>query len=175
MDRHALGKALMSAALLLCPCCSSPSFTEIEATRAELIDGFQSYQNPAEVKDILNARHVQFRIEETKQNPPTDRRPPFNVVTIAVADYSHLGASGGLVLEFFNNRLMSARYYPKETGKYLAEMERTKGVKLGQNAEASLGKYTRIWLFQDQAQKQYIGWEDKRLAKELELWIRKYS
>jgi len=163
------------AGLYLCLYCCTPSFTGIEAIRADLMDGFQSYQNPGEVRDILDARGLHYRSEETKTSSASDRRPPFNIISITVENYSHLGDPGTLVLEFFNSRLMTARYYPSNVGKYVGELERVKGVSLAQHSEASLGKFARVWLFRDHEQKQYVGWEDKRLAKEMELWIRKYS
>ena len=54
---------------------------------------------------------------------PGDRRPPYNIVTLAVVEYRHLGVAGELRLVLFNDRLMNVWFYPIDVDAYMAALK----------------------------------------------------
>ena len=70
-----------------------------------LLGAFQSYWSEREVRASLASQPIQD--VERSSLAPGDRRPPYNIVTLAVVEYHHLGVAGELRLVLFNDRLMN--------------------------------------------------------------------
>ncbi len=108
-----------------------------------------------------------------------DRRPPFNIYKIAVPNYSHLGVSGELQVQFFNNRLVSTWFYPETFDQYIKVFKGKGEITFPEGREgpkeATAATYTHIWTHKDYKGHEYVAWEDVRLARELSLWINRYS
>ena len=150
----------------------SVSFVQVEKERTKLINGIESYQSIDDLKEYL-ARNS-LRWEESENESSSNGRPPFNIHTIIIKNYSHLGFLGELSFGFFNNRLDGAIFYPRDVEKYISALER-EGIKFDSNHEAQLPPYTRIRIATDFQGHKYIEWSDIRLDKEVDLWIKRYS
>jgi hypothetical protein len=149
------------------------SFVKVESERTKLINGIESYQSIAEFKGFLS--RSSFQSEESRDNQPSPKgRPPFNMHTITIKNYSHLGFSGELDIGFFNNRLNSSIFYPAEIEKYISALEK-EGLKLDNNRETIRPPHTRVQIATDYKGRKYVKWSDIRLDKEVELWIKRYS
>jgi len=153
---------------------SSVSFVKVETERTKLINGIESYQSIDEFKDFLNRGSLQWEVGNVSQPSPKGR-PPFNMYTITIKNYSHLGFTGELNVGFFNNRLMGTIFYPSDVEKYIEALGKLAGLKFDNNQEAKLPPHTRIRYATDYKGQKYVNWSDIRLDKELEIWIKKYS
>lgn len=154
---------------------SSTSFVDVASEHVKLINGLESYLSINETKRRLPSWDV---IEQSGLKPQ-DKRPPFNIYKVAVKNYSHLGISGELHVQFFNNRLLSTWFYPDALDKYMQLLKDKEGLTFQKSRdglkEAAIPPYTRIWVQSDFKGQQYVGWEDTRLAREFNLWIKRYS
>jgi hypothetical protein len=149
------------------------SFIKVESERTRLINGIECYQSIDEFKSFLSRSSLQW--EESKDTQPSPKsRPPFNMFTITIKNYSHLGFSGELNIGFFNNRLINTTFYPTVVEKYIEALGK-EGIKLDNKEEAKLLPYTRVRVATDYKGRRYIKWSDIRLDKEVELWIKRYS
>jgi hypothetical protein len=153
---------------------SSASFAKVESERTKLIDGIESYQSIEEFKGYLTSRPWQWEVSKGRQSSPKGR-PPFNIVTITIKNYSHLGFSGDLIVTFFNDRLMATTFYPSNVEKYIQILRKAEGITFDNNHEAELPPQTRVRFATDHKGREYVDWSDIRLDKEVELWIKKYS
>jgi hypothetical protein len=154
---------------------TSTSFTEVSLDRTRLIDGIKSYQSIEEFKIFLADSSFQWK--ESKDQPSPERKPPFNVHTITINNYSHLGITGELTVIFFNNRLMETDFYPYVVNRYIDTntLYRAEGLKFDNGGESRLPPYTLVQVTTDHNGRQRIRWSDSRLVKEFSLWIKKYS
>lgn len=152
---------------------TSVSFVKVELERTKLLNSIESYQSIDEFKVFLS--RSSFKWEESKDQPSPKGRPPFNMHTITIKNYSHLGFSGELNVGFFNNRLMGTLFYPVDVEKYIAALTKMEGIKFDGDQEARLPPHTRIRVATDYQGHKYIDWSDIRLDKEVELWIKRYS
>lgn len=151
---------------------ASVSFVKVESEHTKLINGIESYQSIDDFKGFLARNSLQW--EESEDKPSPKGRPPFNIHTITLKNYSHLGFPADLEIEFFNNRLMSTTFRPSAVEKYIEALGK-EGIKLDNKQEAKLPPYTRVRVATDYKGRKYIKWSDIRLDKEVELWIKRYS
>lgn len=152
------------------------SFLEVRSDRARLVDDLESYISVEELVQRLQKRAIRFELDATPSSSSQyAERPPFNVASVKVRNFTHLGVSGEFVVEFFNNRLVGARFYPADTDAYLAQLLSRAGIDLVHQSEVYFDKNARAWRAFDHAERGYVGWEDVRLSREMELWIRRYS
>ena len=84
----------------------------------KLIDGLESHLGIEEVRNVLKPSEGDWIVVEDSGLDKRDIRPSFDVLVVSVKNYSHLGFSGGLVLHFFNNKLVSTWFYPSNLEKY---------------------------------------------------------
>jgi len=152
---------------------ASVSFLKVESDGTGLIDTIKSYQSINEFKGFLSRRS--FRWEESEDQPSPKGRPPFNMHTITIKNYVHLGFSGELDIAFFNNRLISTRFYPTDPEKYIEVLGEVAGIRFDSAQEAKLLRHTRVRFGIDYKGRKYVDWSDFRLDKEVELWIKRYS
>lgn len=154
----------------------SITFVDVAQHRAKLIDGIESYWSIKDLENHLRKNSLAWQLEQGQQPGPNDWRPPFVVDTVTIKNYSHLGSSGELVVEFFNGRLIGVMFFPREADKYIAQLAKSEGVDLVQNQEITLSQYTRVWRAEaDREKRRYVGWEDVRLSDEMSTWIKRYS
>lgn len=151
------------------------TFTDITKDRTTLIGGIESYWSIEDLEKHLRKASLSWELKRGSRPGPGDKRPPFIVDTVTIKNYSHLGFSGELVVEFFNNRLVGTKFWPQEIDKYIKHLASTEKLDIVGNQEVMLSKYTRIWIAVDYLGEKYVGWEDVRLNKEMETWIKRYS
>ena len=179
MLRFGLAHVVFIYSLLLCflgGCrdnYASVSFVKVESERTKLIDGIESYQSIDEFKGFLSRSSFQW--EESKDDPSPKGRPPFNMHTITIKNYLHLGFSGEMNVGFFNDRLISATFYPSDSEKYVQAIAKATGIKFDSTQEATLPSHTSVRLGTDYKGREYVDWSDLRLDKEVQLWIERYS
>lgn len=150
------------------------SFVKIESDRTKLINGIKSYQSIDELKSLFGPSSFQWDVGK-ESRPSLNGRPPFNMHTITVKNYSHLGVTGELNISFFNNRLITTMFYPSEVEKYIETLCKVERIKFDNNREITMSPYTRVRYGSDYKNRKYIEWSDIRLDKEVELWIKRYS
>lgn len=151
------------------------SFENVVPDRASLIDGVESYLRVDAFLLQLNARSLAYEVERPLADSAKTKRPPFNVTTVKVRQFSDLGYSGELLVEFFNDRLVSARFFPLDTEGYRKQLLSKKGLDLMAQSDTRVSNNTRVWSATDHRGRGYFGWEDVRLTREMELWIKRYS
>src|SRR4029079_15389031 len=83
-------------------CTDRESYTSRVEGIPLLLGEFQSYSSEPQVR----ARLMVVPRRERGSLPPGDSRQPFDIVTLTVDEYEHLGVAGELRLELFNDRLM---------------------------------------------------------------------
>jgi len=136
------------------------------------MDRFPSYASEREVSRLLSGTAIQTVIRSGL--PPSDKRPPFNIVELSVHDFSHLGFQGELRLEFFNDRLPSVWFYPTKFDAYLVELKR-RGVAVGTIGKDVSDRNPSIFAYHDDRNQRYVGWADVRLLQQNQRWIERYS
>lgn len=135
-----------------------------------LIADLESYRTPSEVQSSLRNNSLRWEVtEETKGAPSL---PRYDFLVLRVRSYEHLGHRGELRLYFFNDRLMQTLFLPADAQSYTRRI-RSEIPTL--DAEISLKPYTRVFLARDEHGRSYVSWEDVRLARENDDWIRKHS
>lgn len=154
-------------------CFSSITFVDVAKVRTELIDGIESYQSPDDFKKILNNKVYLWEITEDSGNGYEDKwRPPFNVYTIKITNYSYLGFSGELRISFLNKRLRSTIFYPSDINMFKEKLLEENTLNFNGKQEIRIPPFTLVRVDNDYI---YIKWSDIRLDKETKIWIDKYA
>jgi hypothetical protein len=152
--------------------CGSESFTEVESPRAPLFPGYESYAPREEVMRRL-PRHMDAKVVEETSLVNDGSKPPYRILALRIAPYSHLDQSGALLITFYNDRLLQTAFYPDELNDYVTALKKSGiGVKFGQELVKG---HTTIWIGTDFDNQQYVGWADKRLREQQRRWLAKYS
>jgi hypothetical protein len=152
----------------------SVSFVKVESERTKLIAGIESYQDISEFKSFLKRNSYQWEFNEDSRPSPKGR-PPFNMSTVTIKNFTHDNFSGELTVGFFNNRLISTTFYPSNIEPYIKALENAEGLKFDSGEEVKLPPHTRVRFATDHKGRKYVEWSDVRLDKEIELWIKRYS
>ena len=151
------------------------SFVAVRSDRAKLIDPFESYENISTVQQRLTDGGFKWAVIEDSQTVAKgEKRPPFHIHVIKVENFSNQGFEGSLKLQFFNDRMMAAWFYPKNFTSYRAALE-SRYPELRSGGATVIDQFTRIEFGVDHEQHDYVAWEDSRLRDELALWIRRYA
>jgi hypothetical protein len=153
-------------------CDNGESYTDRFEGIPLLLGAFQSYSSERDVRANLAPQPVQD--VERSSLAPGDRRPPYNIVTLAVEEYRHLGVAGELRLVLFNDRLMNVWFYPIDVGAYMAAL-RSRDVAVAANRADRHSNPLRIWTQRDFRGRVYVGWSDGRLEDQSARWISRYS
>lgn len=139
----------------------------------ELMPGIRSHISTEEARKQIRSAE-RWRVLEDTKTPNDDKRPPYHLLGVAIDKYVDLEEPGTLHLQFFNDRLMSATFYPQNAERYLASLKEKRGLDVSGAQTASAGG-TSIQHAIDFRGQPYISYVDKVLQKELDLWIRRYS
>jgi hypothetical protein len=168
MIRFVLAVCLAS----LTGCADRESYTDRAEGIPLLLGAFQSYSSERDVRANLGSQPVQD--VERSSLAPGDRRPPYNIVTMAVVEYRHLGVAGELRLVLFNDRLMNVLFYPTDVYAYMAALK-SRDVAVAADRAGSGSTALRIWSQRDSRDRVYVGWSDGRLEDQSARWISRYS
>jgi hypothetical protein len=162
-------------AVVLLGSCKQQSFVDVPKQRSVLIDGIRSYSRVDEIRSLLGSLTEKWEVvENSGQTSANDPRPPFRIYATVIHGYQHLGFTGDLKLTFFNDRLMSATFYPDDFEGYVKRV-RTTVPQLAESKSVPLPPHSQVTLGTDYQQRKYISWEDARLVEEMSIWIKRYS
>ncbi len=141
------------ALLLLISCSSSAGYP------IDLAFGLKSNMSIKEVQHLIKQRHGDYDI--VKDAFIMDKRPKYRYSKIKTTIFKYKGSNGTTILEFFNNQLMSVIFYPKNSKTIYASDH--------------LGSDPAMIIDHDMENKFYFKWSDKKLEKQFENWLKKYS
>jgi len=152
-----------------------------------LLGEIRSGLSPEDARRTVSASEDKWKVIENSHLPPGDKRPRFDILQVEVPEFTDCGVKGVLALHFFNGRLTSTWFYPSDLSMYLqclesrhihfdpkgpmTQTERNLGATI---AEVRVSHRTRVWLFRDYRNHDYVGWEDIKLIAEENQWIRNY-
>ena len=156
-------------------CTDGERFDSIE-NPVSLIDNISSYQSLDALKASLGSVYPLDTLPDERSSFSGDKfRPPFQVKNLLVRDFLHLGQRGNLLVIFFNNRLAKTLFFPSNHDEYLATLSSKIGTDVISSKGILIRPHVRIWAATDHQGKSYIGWEDERLADEMNRWIKKFA
>ncbi|HSL78272.1 MAG TPA: hypothetical protein VK877_01310 [Pseudolabrys sp.] len=165
-----------SAAFLVLACTVACNPNETFTERADgaplMLAAFESYATEESVRSALGLLPVE--ILERSGLPDGDARPPYTIVRLRIRHYSHLGSVGELHLTLFNDRLMSAFFYPEDLRGYLTALK-ARGLNVGAGAKGASDGVVRLWMARDYRGSDYVAWVDLRLEAQSRRWISRYS
>ena len=141
-----------------------------------LIAGLRGYETVQDVREQLIHRCPNQKFEQAQEpRDPTDRRPPHDILYLT-GECQHLGHTGLLRLTFYNNRLMTAEFWPKDETGYVEALRR-QGIPApsSPSIEVEVGRRTRFSYYTDPRGRTRFVWEDIALSKEFSDWVAKYS
>ncbi|MGD0479780.1 MAG: hypothetical protein ABSA42_06385 [Terracidiphilus sp.] len=139
-----------------------------------LATGLYSGQSLQKVEDELDLKAGSFEILEDRTPLPSDARPPNRLLVISKKNARLEGQMGELELTFFNDRLMTAQFYPADIAAARAAVEAAQKLTLA-TGEAHIRPSTRVWVGKDENGRGYIGWIDKSLQAEQDAWVKQYG
>lgn len=159
-------------------------FTEIPADPVPFLAGLKSYDTVASVKARLDAAQVVYKAD-TQRPPRTSKYPPRDRDTLVAAKYVHLGETGELTLEFFNDRLYEATFVPASAVGYAPKLAQSDGgfkpdrngraeSTVGQRRVAANVQFATTDVGKSLQTKPYALWQDLRLIAQLDEWDRRF-
>lgn len=153
-----------------------PTYSERKITDSTpLVDPFKSLMNPSESENILKAANQAFTVVENSSLKNDNKRPKFNILSWKVESYEHLGTKGSLILTFFNEQLMSTRFYPADSMLYSKTLSEKYGFDLKTGATNEVPPKTRLQYNIDLNDKYFIEWQDEELQDQVDEWVKNYS
>jgi len=171
-----LGVLSLLAVLLLAAACKSKSDPANELPKPDPSPLFKpaiSYWNFEKTRRELGYNN--WDTIEDRRPLVSDKRPPFRIVIIRVPDFKDHGYSGGLVLQFYNDRLMKTQYYVKDMKGYLRAAAGDEQVALGSENSGHIAPHTHVWVGKEEDGNEYLGMEDEILKQQMTDWINRYS
>jgi hypothetical protein len=164
----------MAFVLIIFTGCKPETNVDIPTVRTTLIDQIESYISINDVdRMIATNKFTSEVIENTKRNGGISKNS-FNIYSIKISDYSHLGFRGELIMKFFNNRLFETIFYPDNYDAYTSKLKE-QIPKIFDSKEISILPFTEVVTDMDYQKRKYVSWKDSRLNKEKLQWLRKYS
>ena len=157
----------MMVVVMLTASCRRSSEKQIKASA--LASPLFSGQSLEAVERKLDMMAGSFEVLEDRTPLPSDTRPPYRVLIISKKNVRVDRQPGELVLTFFNDRLMSAQFYPADMAAARAAVEADEQLSLA-GGDAHIEPSTRVWVGKDEAGRSYIGWIDKSLQAEQDTW-----
>jgi hypothetical protein len=161
-------------------CTPRDTFTDRVDGVPLMLGAFRSYSTERQVRSSLDSLPVE--VVERSGLSEGDARPAHTVVTLRVPAYRHVGYTGQLHLTLFNDRLMTASFYPSDVPGYVMAIKR-QGIDVTTNLTAGLHSdnyrepldHVRVWVSSDYQGREYVGWSDSRLEEQSRRWIERYS
>jgi hypothetical protein len=176
-------KTLSSAIILCLLLAGCREYKRATPNQRTLVDEWQSFSRPEEVKAKLESRQIAFEESFEGSLGANDRRPRFDFRRLQVPEYTLFGVKGELRFEFFNDRLMEVRFRPatSELGQFLnsvASVEKVDTLSVGhrnQRREYRLPRGVQLSASIPFDQKFTLTWTEPALEQEMLDWIAKYS
>ena len=168
------GAALAAGAML--PACNhepqAPDYRDVAPDPVSLMDAFESY----ETVDAVRATVVHATLLEEFEQEARSGAPAYEQVMLQVVDWFHLDHGGVLNLEFFNDRLLSVVFYPRQAETYSGRLRdvltargfEVGGLRSGSRWEARSG-HAVVRSLNDLDGPRFL-WLDERLVKQADQW-----
>ncbi|MBW8000657.1 MAG: hypothetical protein FVQ80_01370 [Planctomycetes bacterium] len=150
-----------------------PSYLE-KKVGEKLFDEFESYKSSSQIKASIPDNYL-WQVIEDSNSAINDTRPPCNGPVVSLKSYRYNGYSGELVLVFFNDRLMRCVFYPEDVERFEKFLIKNLKIKKLFGKKVSISRNIRLSYHVDYKNRPYFSWEDKRLQKEEDAWIMRYS
>lgn len=151
------------------------SFVEKEDTEVLLPEFVSSYQSVDLVKNSLVDGHF-IVIDKISKSENNQNRPPFNVRTLIVEEFSLLDQIGKLEVDFFNDRAMAVRFVSTSAEIFLKKFEQSANIVIPEYSDrAQLSSHVQVWTNTGMDNKKIINWVDTRLLKQYLLWQKRYG
>lgn len=161
------------------------TYTARSSSPVLLMDGLGSYDSVETVKSVLGERLLSAESYPVKK-PGTPRNPPGDLHTLKIVGYRHLGISGDLTLEFFNDRLYEAHFLPSDVTAYLKALKPAEPslkrdsrgyyeLLQGPRRVASNIEYSISDVGRATGATAFIVWQDTRLVRDRAQWDREFG
>jgi len=127
------------------------------------------------VQRELNLKPGDWVVLEDRRPLTSDQRPEFRMLTISRQGFTEFGATGELVMTFYNDRLMTTLFYPTDLETLRGALAREAGISFSAQGDARVAPTTRVWIGKARDGRSYIGWIDLELERQQDEWIEKYG
>ena len=141
----------------------------------KLVFGLTSASSEDAVKRALKISSESWNVVEDTKLADNDKRPAYHFKAAKVSNIKHEGHEGITKFEFFNNKLMSIRFYPSDWQKYSGFMSKEIGKPLVWDGQQEAYKNSKVIFNKELTGKYYLLWQDENIYKELESWLKEYS
>ena len=131
--------------------------------------------SPEKVRRELNLKAGDWDVLEDRRPLVSDRRPEFRMLTVSRPGFAKFGASGELVMTFYNDRLMTTLFYPTDLDALRSGLAREAGISFSSQGDARIEPTTRVWIGKADDGRTYIGWIDLELERRQNEWLDKYG
>lgn len=160
------------------------AYTRVETSVIELM-AFRSYASLDSVTAALEKAGYSPELTSNHRQVP-EEYPPYNIDRIAVGEYRHLGQTGSLTLQFFNDRLFEVEFRPNDAEAYTKafrgqypQLPRSKTGRTewtsGQLRMASSLDLAVSDVGRALRTKAYVMWQDRRLVGQRDSWDARYA
>ena len=138
----------------LLACDRNETFIERGDGAPLMFGAFESYATERLVRSTLASLPIE--VLERSGLPKGDRRPTITIVTLCVPHYRHVGSFGELRLTLFNDRLMTAFFYPQDIQAYVSALK-SRGIDLGDGTKDTQVGMIHVWMTRDFRGERYVG------------------
>lgn len=174
MRTAAINRTLLALLILLAILSSAACRKSDKHEPSKLITPLYSGQSLQAVQRELKWEAGSWDVLNDRRPLSGDTRPPFRILEISKKNWSHHGVSGELVLTFYNDRLMTAQFYPVDLEQYKSVLARDEIV-FSAEGDAKIEPATRVWIGKDRDGRSYVGWIDRNLQIEHDHWVKMYT
>jgi hypothetical protein len=157
-----VGVALL---LLVCGCKKKEAF---EPSR--LFGDTYSGQSLQTVERKLHLRAGDWNVVEDQRSLSGGSEPPSRLYIISKPGFQEYGSEGELILTFFNDELVGAKYFAQDVNAVCAAVESQQKIGLCGAGEARIEPSTRVWIGKETSGRKYLGWIDKQRQAALDNW-----
>jgi hypothetical protein len=137
---------------------------------SRLFGATYSGQSLQSVERELKLRAGDWNVLEDQRSLSGGSEPPSRLYVISKPAFPEYGSSGELVLTFFNDELVSTRFYPRDVASICDAVEQQQQIALCGAGESRIEPSTRVWIGKDQSGRTYIGWIDKQRQAVIDNW-----
>lgn len=129
--------------------------------------GLQSGQAPEEVQVLLGLASEQWHPVDDP-NFARSRSYGLRMQRAEIRHFIHLECEGRLVLYFFNERLLRARFHPSDFQRFQKAMAEREALLLNPGAVLEVDPATQVRVLRDHEGGSYVVWEDRELQAQWE-------
>jgi hypothetical protein len=129
-----------------------------------------SGQSLQAVERKLHLRAGDWNVVEDQRSLSGGSEPPSRLYIISKPGFQEYGTDGELVLTFFNDELVGAKYFVADVSSACEVVEKRQNIGLCSGGEARIEPSTRVWVGKDTSGRKYLGWIDKQRQAALENW-----